>query len=68
MILGLALSPIAPTVFGVVFDSAGRTWAFAGMACAGLVAALPSLTKPIRTVTARTVAGPRSTSGSEELG
>jgi hypothetical protein len=54
MVLGLALSPIAPTVFGIVFDSAGRSWAFAGMAVAGLLAALPSLTKPIRTVTART--------------
>jgi MFS family permease len=52
-VLGLALSPIAPTVFGIVFDDAGRTWAFAGMAVAGLLAALPSLTKPIRTVTAR---------------
>lgn len=52
MFLGLALSPIAPAAFGYVFDAAGRTWAFAGMAISGLLTAIPSLSRPIRTLTA----------------
>lgn len=53
MVLGLALSPIAPAAFGFVFDAAGQTWAFVGMAISGLLTAISSLSRPIRTLTAR---------------
>ena len=48
MVVGAALQPIAPVVFGTVFDSAGRFWTFLGMAIAGTITATISLTKPIR--------------------
>lgn len=49
MAIGAMLTPISPALFGMVFDSAGRSWAFIAMATTGVLAAIPCVAKPIRT-------------------
>jgi len=46
--LSMLVSPIAPVALGTLFDAGGTTWAFAVMAAVSLVAALFTLTRPIR--------------------
>jgi MFS family permease len=48
VVIGLSIAPIAPVAFGAIFDSAGRSWAFFGMAAAGIMSALPTLSRAIR--------------------
>lgn len=50
--VGMIAQPLGIFSIGVIFDLAGPTWVFFFMAVAGVLAALPTLTRTIRTLPA----------------